>query len=125
MELNIVDMIKPELLVLIPVCWGIGILIRATKCPNKFIPFINALISVILAFLYVFSSSSINSIGLDCFISITQGIVCWAISWVTYDKFIKSGVENDYKVKLTSTNGDGVTQNYTCKLDDDSSDALG
>jgi len=118
-------MIKPELLVLIPVCWGIGILIRATKCPNKFIPFINALISVILAFLYVFSSSSINSIGLDCFISITQGIVCWAISWVTYDKFIKSGVENDYKVKLTSTNGDGVTQNYTCKLDDDSSDALG
>lgn len=118
MDFNIVDMIRPELLVLIPVCWGVGILIRATKCPNKFIPFINAFISIILAFLYIFSSSNEN-IGLNSFIAFTQGIVCWAISWITYDKFIKIGVENDFKVKLTTTDSDGTTQNYTCMLDDE------
>lgn len=100
MEFSFTDMIMPELLVLIPACWGIGYLIRSTKCPNRFIPFLNAIISVLLAILYTFSETP-DSVLHNIFVGVTQGIVCWIVSWVSYDKFIKQGVEKDLKIKLS------------------------
>lgn len=103
MDINIFEMIKPELIILIPVCWGLGFLIKSTPCPNKLIPSINAFFSVLLACLYVFASDSCDNIFMMIFIGFTQGIVCFILAWLSYEKFIKAGVEKEVKIKLNKT----------------------
>jgi len=90
--MNIQDFIRPELLVLIPVCWGIGLMLKSTPINNQWIPAILGLCSVFLASLYVFSTATETpSAGL--WIGVTQGIVCWLVAWQSYDKIIKPNGE--------------------------------
>ena len=87
---DVLSLIHPELLILIPVCWGIGLLLKSTKIiKNKYIPLILAICSVSLTTLYTFAENEITNIPMGIFLSITQGIVCWAIAWVSYEKGIK------------------------------------
>ena len=96
---NIMELLKPELIVLIAVTWGLGLMIKATRFDNEHIPWVTAVIIAALALIYVFATTEIVSYQLmlmAIFIGITQGIVAWLIGWKTYDKFIKNGlVENN------------------------------
>ena len=72
------EFIKPELLILIPVMYIIGIGIKKSSIKDNFIPIILGVISITLSALYVFATSDIETakqVAMAIFVSITQGIL--------------------------------------------------
>jgi len=72
------EFIKPELIILIPVLYLIGIGIKKSELKNKFIPLLLGVISITLCGLYVISTSDITElkeIFMAIFTAITQGIL--------------------------------------------------
>lgn len=70
--------IKSELLILIPVMYLIGVGIKKSKIPNKFIPLILGCVAIILSFLWILYSSTICGIYefiFAAFTAITQGVL--------------------------------------------------
>lgn len=76
--MNYQDYIKTELLILVPVLYFIGIGLKKSKLPDKWIPIMLGSISVILAALWVFSTSEIEGgkeLAMAFFTSLTQGVL--------------------------------------------------
>lgn len=76
--MNYQDYIKTELLILVPVLYFIGIGLKKSKFPDKWIPIMLGSISVILAALWVFSTSEIEGgkeLAMAFFTSLTQGVL--------------------------------------------------
>lgn len=76
--MNIQDYIKPELLILIPVLYLIGVAIKKSKIADKFIPWILGAISVVLSALWVFANCPVSAgaeIATAIFTAITQGVL--------------------------------------------------
>ena len=73
------EFIKPELLVLIPVLYIIGIgFKKTTLLKDKFIPVALGLISIFLTGLYIFATSNITGakeITMAIFTALTQGVL--------------------------------------------------
>ena len=86
--MNIQDFIRPELLVLIPVCWGLGLMLKSTPINNRWIPLILGVCSIMLAILYIIAAGG-ESIATGIFSGFTQGVVCWLAAWLSYEKIIK------------------------------------
>lgn len=78
--------IKPELLVLIPVLYFVGIGLKQSKVKNKYIPWILMASGVVLSTLYVLGTCGITAVAI--FTAITQGILCAGAS-VYVDQLIK------------------------------------
>lgn len=76
--MDIMDFIKPELLILIPVLYTIGLGIKKSTVSDNYIPIILGAISVFLCTLWVISTSDIKNWQdalYAVFVSITQGIL--------------------------------------------------
>ena len=76
--MNLVEFIKPELLILIPVLYVFGIGMKKSKIPDRFIPLILGGISIVLSAAWVIAASNISTlkdIAYALFISVTQGIL--------------------------------------------------
>ena len=72
------EFVKPEMLVLIPVLYLIGIAIKRSQITDKLIPWILGAISVVLCGLYIASTTQITgwqSGIMAIFTAITQGIL--------------------------------------------------
>lgn len=72
------EFIKPELLILVPVLYIIGVGLKSSACDNKFIPAILGTISIMLCALYVFATCDIEGakqVAMAVFTAITQGIL--------------------------------------------------
>ena len=72
------EFIKPELLILIPVLYLIGMGIKKSEVKNKFIPLLLGTVAIILSGLYVFATSEITGakeIAMAIFVALTQGIL--------------------------------------------------
>ena len=73
------DYIKPELLVLIPVLYIVGLGFKKTALlKDKFIPVVLGLISIFLAGLYIFATTEISGakeIIMAIFTALTQGVL--------------------------------------------------
>ena len=72
------EFIKPELLILIPVLYLIGIGIKKSEIKDKFIPLMLSIVAIILSGLYVFATSEITGakeIAMAIFVALTQGIL--------------------------------------------------
>ena len=73
------EFIKPELLVLIPVLYIIGLgFKKTTLLKDKFIPVALGLISIFLTGLYIFATSNITGakeITMAIFTALTQGVL--------------------------------------------------
>jgi hypothetical protein len=70
--------IKPEMLILIPVLYLIGIGIKKSNLKDCVIPFVLGGISILLSALYLFATSDITGvkdIAMAIFVAITQGIL--------------------------------------------------
>ena len=80
------EYIKPELLVLIPVLYFVGIGLKQSKVKNKYIPWVLMLSGVVLSTLYVLGTSGVTAVAI--FTAITQGILCAGAS-VYVDQLIK------------------------------------
>ena len=76
--MEIMDYIKPELLVLIPVLYLIGAAIKKSKIADKFIPWILGGVSVALSAIWIIANCSLANaaeIATAIFTAITQGVL--------------------------------------------------
>lgn len=97
MEAILVQYAKPELLILIPVLWLIGDIIKKTKLSSRFIPLIVGLIGIALAGIYMFATLehyTAACIARGAFASITQGILCAGGSVYAHE-LIKNIIKKD------------------------------
>ena len=72
------EYIKPELLVLVPVLYLIGVAVKNSKVADKFIPWILGGVSVALSALWIFATSfpaNAADAALAVFTAITQGVL--------------------------------------------------
>lgn len=80
MDFNLNEFIKPELLILIPVMYFIGMAFKSTTLlKDKYIPLALGAISVFLTVLYVLATSDISNYKdalMGIFVAFTQGILC-------------------------------------------------
>ena len=76
--MEILEYIKPELLVLIPVMYLIGVAVKHSVVNNRYIPLVLGIISVLLCILWVLASSEMGSakdITAALFTAVTQGVL--------------------------------------------------
>lgn len=76
--MNYLEYIKAELLVLIPVLYLIGVMLKKSRLNDKWIPLVLGCISVFLCLLWVLSMSKIANLAqvyLAIFTAITQGVL--------------------------------------------------
>lgn len=72
------EFIKPELLVLVPVLYLIGIWLKKSVVKDKFIPLILGAVGIALSAVWVLATSQINTwqnVLLAFFTAVTQGIL--------------------------------------------------
>lgn len=72
------EYIKPELLILIPVLYIIGVALKKSNAKDKLIPFILGAVSIFLTAVYLFATSDINGakeIATAVFTALTQGVL--------------------------------------------------
>lgn len=90
------EFIKPELLVLIPVLYLFGVGLKKSQISDKHIPTYLGVISVVLSFLFIMSTSTINGWQetlMVAFTGITQGILCAGASVYVNQIIKQSGKE--------------------------------
>ncbi len=97
----IADYLKPELLVLIPVCWGLGLILKSWPgFADKAIPPVMGVSSVAMAAMWVFAQSPIGGYQdalMALFTAIAQGVIASLLANLGYDKVIQplgSATEN-------------------------------
>lgn len=76
---EIVNYIKPELLILIPVLYFVGLALKRSAIKDKLIPLILGLSGIALSVLYILATGSFNTwqnVLLGLFTALTQGILC-------------------------------------------------
>lgn len=76
--MEFMDFIRPELMMLIPVMYFIGMAFKKSKVSDRWIPFILGGISILICALWVCATSNISDIrdmALAMFTSITQGVL--------------------------------------------------
>lgn len=91
--MDLKEFIKPELLILIPVLYIIGIGLKKSKLSDTLIPLILGGIAVILSAAWVIATSDISTlkdIALALFISITQGILSVGTSVYVNQLYVQS-----------------------------------
>lgn len=94
--MNINDYIKPELLILVPVLYLIGVGIKKSDIKDKFIPWILGVISVALCFLWVFANTPTQTspeIMTAIFTAITQGVLIAGASVYVHELIIQTKKE--------------------------------
>ena len=73
------ELIKPELIVLIPVLYLIGVALKKSQIADKHIPLILGTTSVVLSLLFILATSTIGSWQeaiMAVFVGLTQGVLC-------------------------------------------------
>lgn len=95
---NIQDLIRPELLILIPVLYFIGIGLKNTKkVSDNLIPISLGAVGVVLATIYVIASTppmNASEFMQMIFAGITQGVLCAGCS-VYVNQLIKQNGKDD------------------------------
>lgn len=87
---EIKNFISPELMVLVPVLYFIGVGIKkSTLIPDKFIPLVLGVCGIILSCLYILGTNGFSIVGL--FTAMTQGILVAGCS-VYVNQLIKQTV---------------------------------
>ena len=91
MELK--EFIKPELLILIPVLYVVGIGLKKSKLSDTLIPLILGGIAIVLSSAWVIATSDISTlrdIAYALFISVTQGILSAGASVYVNQLYVQS-----------------------------------
>lgn len=77
------EFIKPELLVMIPVLYLLGMALKKSSVADKHIPLILGIVSIILSLLFILTTSELygwKDVLMCIFVGITQGILCGGAS---------------------------------------------
>ena len=76
--MNYQEYIKTELLILIPVLYFIGIGLKKSKMPDKWIPTVLGISAVVLSAIWVFATTEISGLqetASAIFTAVTQGVL--------------------------------------------------
>ena len=99
--MNFEDYIKPELLVLIPVLYLVGVAIKKSNLNDRWIPIVLGAAGVVLAGLYIFATTDMSG-GKDAvmavLVALTQGILTAGASVYAnqiYKQITKGGEEKN------------------------------
>ena len=77
--MDFTEFIKPELLVLVPALYGLGMVLKNTeKIKDNYIPSILTVVSILLTCLYVIGTEGVTP--LSVFTSIVQGLICVSVA---------------------------------------------
>lgn len=85
------DFIQPELLILVPVLYILGMGLKQSNVKDKYIPTFIGLMAITLSVVYVFGTTGLSFLGL--FTAVTQAILCAGAS--TYINQILKQVNKD------------------------------
>ena len=91
--MNFEDFIKPELLILIPVLYVVGIGLKKSKLCDPYIPLILGWISIALSAAWVIHTSDISTlsdVAYALFVSVTQGILSAGASVYVNQLYVQS-----------------------------------
>ena len=91
--MNFEEFIKPELLILIPVLYVVGIGLKKSKLSNTLIPLVLGGIAIILSAAWVIATSDISTlkdVAYALFISVTQGILSAGASVYVNQLYVQS-----------------------------------
>lgn len=91
MELK--EFIKPELLILIPVLYVVGIGLKKSKLSDTLIPLILGGIAIVLSAAWVIATSDISTlkdVAYALFVSVTQGILSAGASVYVNQLYVQS-----------------------------------
>lgn len=95
--MNYQEFIRPELLILIPVLYFIGMGIKKSAIRDSYIPLILGGVGILLAGIYLFAVEEIigaQAVATAVFTAITQGVLCAAAS-VYANQIIKQSQKED------------------------------
>lgn len=95
--MNFEEFIKPELLVLIPVLYVVGIGLKKSKLSDKLIPVVLGGISIILSAAWVIATSNISTakdVAYAIFVSVTQGVLSAGASVYINQLYVQSKKNN-------------------------------
>lgn len=87
------DFIKPELLILVPVLYVVGIGLKRSKLPDPLIPMLLGAISIILSASWVIATSDISTlkdVAYALFVSVTQGVLSAGASVYINQLYVQS-----------------------------------
>ena len=91
--MNYQDYIKTELLILVPVLYLIGMGLKKSKLPDKWIPLLLGATAIILSAIWIVSTecvSNIQEFAIALFTAITQGILVAGVSVYANQLYIQS-----------------------------------
>ena len=94
--MNFQEYIKTELLILIPVLYFIGIGLKKSRIPNKWIPLLIGSVAIGLSAIWVIATSDINSVkegACALFTALTQGILTAGASVYANQLYVQSKKE--------------------------------
>lgn len=94
--MNYQEYIKTELLILIPVLYFIGIGLKKSKLPDKWIPLTLGLVSIVLSALWVISTTDIlgiSEMAYAFFTAVTQGVLVAGVSVYVNQIYLQSRKE--------------------------------
>ena len=94
--MNYQDYIKTELLILIPVLYFIGIGLKKSKLPDKWIPIVLGVSAVVLSAIWVIATADINNLqeaASAIFTAVTQGILVAGASVYANQLYIQANKE--------------------------------
>ena len=88
------EYINPQLLIIVPMLWGIGMAIKTSTIQNRFIPAILLVCSCAVVILHLTGTNMIldpQALSACMFAGVTQGSVIWLCAWLGYEKFLRNG----------------------------------
>ena len=94
--MNYQDYIKTELLILIPVLYFIGIGLKKSKLPDKWIPIVLGVSAVVLSSIWVIATETladIQEIASAIFTAVTQGVLVAGASVYANQLYIQAKKE--------------------------------
>lgn len=94
--MNYQDYIKTELLILIPVLYFIGIGLKKSKLPDKWIPMALGTFAVVLSTIWVFATAEISGsqeVAFAIFTAVTQGVLVAGASVYVNQLYIQAKKE--------------------------------
>ncbi len=92
MDIEIIkEFIDPQLIIIVPMLWGIGMALKQSRIENRFIPVLLLICSCAVVILHLFSRNPLTDFQLAAaclFAGITQGSVIWLTAWLGYEQFL-------------------------------------
>lgn len=91
--MNFKEFIKPELLILIPVLYVVGMGLKKSKLSDKLIPVVLGVTSIILSAAWVIATSDISTtkdVAYAIFVSVTQGVLSAGASVYINQLYVQS-----------------------------------